>query len=101
VLGRAGDIPEAARGTGIETADGFKERTSTSWSLDLHADYQLAVGPGHLVFAVDVFNLFDNTDAIDYDQNTERRPQVLNPDFGSIIAYQEPRSVRLGVRYEF
>jgi hypothetical protein len=101
VLGRAGDIPEAPRGTGIETEDGFKKRTATTWSLDIHADYQLSVGRGRVVLAVDVFNLFDTGDPVDYDQNTERRPQVLNPDFGSRIAYQEPRRVRLGVRYEF
>jgi hypothetical protein len=38
---------------------------------------------------------------VDYDQNTERRPQVQNQDFGRIIQYQNPREVRLAVRFEF
>jgi len=69
--------------------------------VDLHGDYRLGVGRGQLVVAVDVFNLLNRRDVLDYDQNTERAPRVLNPDFGQRIAYQEPRRVRLGVRYEF
>jgi hypothetical protein len=101
VLGRAGDIPESPRGAGIETEDGFKTRTPTSWSFDIHADYGFALGPGRLVLVVDIFNIFDSQDPIDYDQNTELRPQIDNPDFGRRTLYQNPRSARLGVRFDF
>jgi hypothetical protein len=101
VLGRAGDIPEGPRGSGIETEDGFKTRTPAYWSFDIHADYGFAVGGGRLIFVVDVFNLLNSQDAIDYDQNTEIRPQIDNPDFGRRILYQNPRSVRLGIRFDF
>jgi hypothetical protein len=101
VLGRAGDIPEGPRGSGIETEDGFKMRTNSYWSFDIHADYGLALGAGRLVFVVDIFNLLNSQDAIDYDQNTEIRPQIDNPDFGRRILYQNPRSVRLGIRFDF
>ncbi len=101
VLGRPGDIPEAPRGTGIETEDGFKTRTPANWSFDIHADYGFVLGGGRLVLVVDVFNIFNSQDAIDYDQNTELRPQIDNPDFGRRILYQNPRSVRLGVRFDF
>jgi hypothetical protein len=101
VLGRAGDIPEAPRGAGIETEDGFKTRTPSRWSFDVHGDYSFNLGGGQLVLVVDVFNLFDTTDPIDYDQNTELRPQIDNPDFGSRILYENPRSVRLGLRFDF
>jgi hypothetical protein len=101
VLGRAGDIPEAPRGTGIETEDGFKARTPAHWSFDIHADYGFTLGGGRLVLAIDIFNLLNARDPIDYDQNTEIRPQVDNPDFGRRILYQNPRSVRLGLRFDF
>ncbi len=101
VLGRAGDIPEAPRGSGIETEDGFMKRTPSDWSFDIHADYQFPLGGGQLVLVVDVFNLFNSQDPINYDQNTEIRPQIDNPDYGQRILYQSPRSVRLGVRFDF
>ena len=101
VLGRAGDIPEAPRGTGIETEDGFRTRTTSSYSLDLHADYGFTLGRGQLVLVADIFNLFNSQDVVDYDQNTEIQPQVDNPDYGRRTLYQSPRSVRLGIRFDF
>ena len=101
VLARVGDIPEGPRGSGIETEDGFMKRTPSYWSFDVHADYRFRLGAGDLVLVVDVFNLLDSQDAIDYDQNTEIAPQVDNPDFGRRILYQDPRSIRLGVRFDF
>jgi hypothetical protein len=77
------------------------KRTPSNWSFDIHADYQFSLGAGQLVLVVDVFNLFNSQDAIDYDQNTEIRPQIDNPDFGLRTLYQSPRSVRLGVRFDF
>jgi len=101
VLNRAGDIPEAPRGSGIETEDGFLTRTPSNWSFDIHADYGFALGSGRLILVADIFNIFNSQDAIDYDQNTEIRFRVDNPDFGRRILYQNPRSMRLGVRYDF
>lgn len=101
VLNRAGDIPEAPRGSGIRTEDGFMTRTPSNWSFDMHADYGFALGGGRLILVADIFNIFNSQDAIDYDQNTEIRFRVDNPDFGRRILYQNPRSVRLGVRYDF
>ena len=75
--------------------------TPSYWSFDVHADYRFRLGAGDLVLVVDVFNLLDSQDAIDYDQNTEIAPQVDNPDFGRRILYQDPRSIRLGVRFDF
>ena len=97
---RRGDIPEAPRGTGIETEDGFKTRTPFEWSFDLHADYGFALAGGRLVLAADVFNVFNLQRVVDYDQNTQRAYRVSNPDFGLVTQYQEPRQVRLGVRFE-
>jgi len=38
---------------------------------------------------------------LDYDNYTEISFQQPNANFGRIIAYQNPRTVRLGARFEF
>jgi len=48
---------------------------------------------------VDVFNLFDTQEVLDYDNYTESQFLVRNPDVGRVIAYQTPREVRLGLRF--
>ncbi|MFH1175880.1 MAG: TonB-dependent receptor [Acidobacteriota bacterium] len=100
VTNRRGEIPEAPRGSGIETQDGFKKRTPFGWSLDLHADYAFRLAPGRLVLLADVFNLLDRQQVTDYDADTERTFRVANPDYGRRTRYQEPRQVRLGLRFE-
>jgi len=101
VYDRPGEIPEAPRGSGIATEDGFADRTPVEWALDVHADYPLDIGRNRLVLQVDVFNLFDHQGVLTYDQNTEVVFGVLNPDFGRRTSYQSPRRIRLAVRYEF
>jgi hypothetical protein len=97
----AGEIPEAPRGSGIQTQDGFRERTPAEVQFDLHLDYGVPIAGKRLTLVADVFNLFDQQRAIDYDNFTESTFQVANPDFGRIIAYQLPRRVRLGARFAF
>lgn len=51
-----GEIPEAPRGAGIETVDGFRQRTPWMTGLDLPADYALRVGGERRVLLLaDVF----------------------------------------------
>ena len=101
VTNRAGAVGEAPRGSGIGTVDGFRDRTPWEWSLDLHGDVPLPLAFGRVVLALDVFNIFDSQAVTAYDQNTQRRFKTANPDFGKRTAYQEPRTVRVGVRLEF
>ena len=57
----AGEIPVAARGTGIQTIDGFMERTPFESQLDL-AGVVVALkiaAASKLTFMADVFNLFN------------------------------------------
>lgn len=97
-----GEIPETPRGDGFETVDGFRNRTPWETTVDLHADYALPFGgPRQLRLVVDVFNLFDRNEPTDYDNYTESQFLVANPDFGRVIAYQAPRSIRLGARFAF
>ncbi len=99
-LNRAGEIPEAPRGTGIGTVDGFERRTPFEWSLDLHTDFPVHLGVFRLVALADIFNVLGAQRVVDYDQNTEKTFGVANPDFGQRTRYQSPRQVRLGVRLE-
>ena len=95
-----GEIPETPRGAGFETVDGFDDRTPWTQSFDLHFDYRLQLfGNRHVLLLADVFNLFDTQSVTDYDNYTESSFQVLNPDFGRVIAYQPPRQVLIGARF--
>ena len=100
VNNRQGSIPEAPRGTGITTEDGFRTRTPLLWSFDLHGDYAFGLKWGVVRVTADVANLFNNQAVVAYDQNTQRKFGVTNTDFGRITQYQEPRRVRLGIRLE-
>ncbi len=96
-----GEIPEAPRGGGFETVDGFKERTSFESQFDLHADYAIRFGNRRIVLLADFFNLFDQQQVRDYDAYTQTNRRTLNVDFGRVLEYQIPRQVRLGARFEF
>ena len=100
VNNRQGSIPEAPRGTGITTEEGFRTRTPFFWSFDLHGDYAFHFKPGVVRLTADVTNLFNTQAVVSYDQNTQRKFGVTNADFGQITQYQEPRQVRLGIRLE-
>jgi outer membrane receptor protein involved in Fe transport len=98
----AGEIPETPRGGGIETVDGFRTRTPWSAQIDAHADYALSLGGNRkLTLLADVFNLFNNRDAQQYDYYTEIAPNRPNPDFGRVIDYRAPLQFRIGARFGF
>src|SRR4030095_10683274 len=66
-----GEIPEAARGTGIQTVDGFKSRSPFESQVDLHASYVLKMGGARrLTLLADAFNLFNQRRITGYDYST-------------------------------
>ncbi len=93
--------PEGPRGSGVETVDGFKERTPLDFTLDLHADYGLSLGRTRLLLLADVFNLFDRQSVLFYNQSTERSVGVPHPGYGEQTQLTTPLQARLGVRFEF
>jgi TonB dependent receptor-like, beta-barrel len=103
----AGEIPEAPRGTGFETVDGFKKRSPMQSSLDGHVDYAFKLGGSRrLVLGMDVLNLTNHLGVLDYDNFTETTFGVINPDFGqpvtsSVPQIQTPRQIRFAMRFEF
>ncbi len=107
-----GEIPTAARGTGIQTVDGFKTRTPVQSLLDFQAAYRFAIGgTQHVSLMADVFNLFNQQTVLDYDNYVDLSfGAPPNPDFGTPTShlysgappqYQTPRQIRFGVRVEF
>ena len=105
-----GEIPEAPRGSGIETVDGFKDRTPFESQVDMQASYQLQLGRQKITVLADVFNLFNQKRTIGYDNFTELSFGVPNPDVGRPITqnlggappqFQAPFAMRIGVRFEW
>lgn len=105
-----GEIPTGVRGSGINSADGFAERSPLETQIDLHADYTVKFGGQRLILLADVFNLTNRQEATDYDNWTQRTfsaGENLNyglPTAGGNAAqtsYQNPRQVRLGARFEW
>ena len=107
VYGNGGEIPEAPRGSGFQTIDGFQTRTPFVYDTAVHADYALKVTRSQrVVFVADVLNLFNAQRALDYDPDTQTSFPVVNPDLGqpsrfNLAQLQTPRQIRLGVRVEF
>jgi hypothetical protein len=104
-----GEIPEAPRGSGIQTVDGFKKRTPVLSPVDLQASYDMPVGDSRRVtLLAEVFNLFNQQRPVDYDSWTELQFGVPNPDFGKPISqvnggprFQAPAALRIGARFSF
>jgi hypothetical protein len=106
-----GEIPEAARGAGFQTIDGFKTRTPVVSRVDVQASYQVPLSNNlRLTLVGDVFNLFNQKTTLTYDQWTQLTGPTPNPDFGSPITqvlpgappqFQAPLEVRLGARLTF
>jgi hypothetical protein len=97
-----GEIPEAPRGSGIETVDdGFRERTDAEVNLNFNASYSIYFGQQRLVLIADFFNLFNNQYVAQYTQNTEISFQSPLVDYGRPWEYADPFQMRAGVRFEF
>jgi hypothetical protein len=109
--GSDGEIPVAARGSGIETIDGFKKRSPFESQVDLQASYSIrSAGERRITFLADVFNLFNQKRILYYSQNTQLDNNAPNPDFGKPVntnlagnppQFQAPLNMRVGVRFEF
>jgi hypothetical protein len=109
--GSDGEIPTAARGSGIQTIDGFMKRSPFESQVDLQASYAVRTGgERRITFLADVFNLFNQRRVLYYSQNTQLDNNVANPDYGKPVdtnlsgnppRFQTPFNMRVGVRFEF
>jgi hypothetical protein len=109
--GSDGEIPVSARGSGIQTIDGFKKRSPFETQIDLQASYALRMAAERrITFLADIFNLFNGRRVLSYEQNTQLDNNVTNPDYGKPVStnfagnppqFQVPFTMRVGVRFEF
>jgi len=108
--GNGGEIPTAARGSGIQTVDGLMTRTPFQSDVDFQVAYQIEMGGARrLTVLADVFNLFNEQIVQNYDTwTTLTFGAGPNPNFGQptsqILAgpqIQAARQIRLGVRFAF
>ena len=74
-------------------------------TLDLRLSHRLPLGPGNLLFMVDVFNLFNSsnrtTDRLTYTSTADDGSKVLREDFGDLRIAGQPRQYQVGIRYSF
>jgi hypothetical protein len=76
-------------------------RTPDLVTFDLHGDYPIMVGKQQLRVFADVFNVFNSHATTQYIDTLELTAGVSDPDFGRASAYQTPRTMRFGVRWDF
>jgi len=63
-------------------------------TFDLHLAYSLRPKQTSLKMAVDVFNLFNSQHPTGYSDGVEARSTIPNPNYGRIVGYEQPRTVR-------
>lgn len=81
-------------------------RTDPQSSVDLHAEYALTFGKSQqITFGFDLFNLFNSYAVTDVDETFVQYDDPVTPNFndfyGFPFASQEPRSIRMLLRYSF
>jgi hypothetical protein len=111
IYNNSGEIPLTLRGGGVQTVDGRLENTDAEIMVDLHADYAIRLGDGsrRVILLADAFNLLNDRDPTWYDVCSESNFLAANPNFGQPLfgcaantnAFQPPRSIRLGARFEW
>ncbi|HZY34515.1 MAG TPA: hypothetical protein VFE75_12165, partial [Rhodanobacter sp.] len=77
---------------------GTKGRLPWTYELNLSAQYTPAWADHKLAFTADVFNVFTQQRKVSV---VETQNSVDDVNYGRVISYQTPRTVRLGVRYDF
>jgi outer membrane receptor for ferrienterochelin and colicin len=97
---------------------GSEGRVPSSYDADLHLGYPLPLGPVHLTFLVDLFNIFNTQRVLAVDQRYNlsefddpgyicgSQPGSVdesrcNPTFGQAIARSQPLTVRFGAKLGF
>lgn len=89
------------------TPRGSEGRTPDTYEFDAHFDYGLRIGPVTVHFLADLFNVLDRQEVLDvdqvwaFDQADNELPEPTNEHFGLGNTFQQPRTVRLGVRASF
>ena len=98
---------EVQRGTAVNPLTG-RNRTPTTWNLDLGAYYPLQLGENRqLRFQLDWFNVTNTQRAVREDETlriNSGAPGIAaqpNPFYGRGLIFQFPSALRLGIKFQF
>jgi hypothetical protein len=89
------------------TQRGSEGRTPDTYETDAHLDYGLGIGPVTVHLLADVFNLLNRQQALTIDQvwaldqADNESPTPTNSHYGKPNTWQQPRTLRLGLRISF
>ncbi len=107
IYNNAGEIPEAPRGSGIESLDAndnasFRKTTDFIHDLSIHVSYQIPVSAGaNVTFVGDIFNIFNQQPVLRSNEYLDLNFQIPDPDYGRPREYNAPLRLRVGARIDF
>lgn len=80
---------------------GYLGRMPDLSTIDLHFGYGRNIGKTHMKVSLDVSNLFNAQEVQNYNDDAETAAAVKDPEYLKILGYQQPRSVRLAVLWDW
>ena len=86
---------------------GTSGRTPNTYEIDTHLDYGLTIEPVTIHVLADVFNLLNRQQIAEVDQvwaldqGDNSSPVPTNDHYGKANTWQQPRTLRLGLRVSF
>jgi Carboxypeptidase regulatory-like domain/TonB-dependent Receptor Plug Domain len=89
------------------TPRGSEGRSPATYEVDAHLDYGLPIGPVTVHVLADLFNALNRQEATDIDQvwafsqSDNASPTPTNAHYGLPNSFQQPRTLRLGLRVSF
>jgi outer membrane receptor protein involved in Fe transport len=75
--------------------------TPDLFTVDLQAQYNLEMGSTNVLLTADIFNVFNAQNATVFWEYAETDGGQPDSDYGSILQYQQPRTLRLSARIAF
>jgi len=114
-LNKKGYFSQDYGGTPVQLVQrGYAGRLPTQWEANLTVGYPIATGPATVTLQAYLYNAFNNQiQTLQVEGNTSRPPPgypetlydpnvpTNNPNYGKIIARQDPRLFRAAVRVSF
>ncbi len=89
------------------TPRGSEGRSPETYEVDLHLDYGLRLGPVTVHFLADLFNTLNRQQVLEvdqvwaFDQADNESPVPTNSHYGFGNTFQQPRTLRVGLRVSF
>lgn len=86
---------------GVLVPRGSLGETDDIYNIDVGARYALDTRNGRFMVRLDVFNLFDFDNVTEIDEGADLNSGAVNSTFGLPLRFQRPRTMRLGLQYDF